>query len=161
MGTVLEGVRSREFAGKQRIFFGTFFGVFVPTVITMMGVFSYLHLGMLLGTVGFIKMLSILIFAGLITLLTTLSIISTASNAKVGSGGSYYLLSRCFGLEIGASIGLALYIAHTLMICLCILGFTESFSAFVPYISKQSLSLLVLAFLSVFAFVRWKCNTTK
>lgn len=140
-------------ANERNQGFGTFLGVFLPSLVTMIGSLLYLKLGWILGNVGIITSISVLIVGLIITLITALSIASTASNMKIKEGGSYFMLSRSFGIEIGASIGIALYIAHTIAICLCVLGFSQSIHPFFPDISVRTLSLFTLAFLTLLSIV--------
>jgi len=145
----MQAIYSKIFTtNKNSVKFGTFLGVFLPSLVTMIGSLLYIKLGWILGHVGFFKSISVLSVGLLITLITSLSISATASNMKIKEGGSYYMLSRSFGFEIGASIGLALYIAHTIAICLCILGFSHSISPLLPWISPKTISFLTLASLT-------------
>lgn len=153
MQTLLDAIFHKSHTHTEQAGFGTFLGVFMPAFVTMIGVFSYLHLGYLVGSMGLFKIVSLIIFGAMITFITALSIASIASNRDVRGGGTYYLLSRCFGLEIGASIGIALYIAHTLMICLCVLGFSESFAAYMPGIPSKVIAIGVVSLMSFLAFV--------
>ena len=124
-------------AGESRLDgIGTFLGVYLPSLFTMIGALLYLPFPAILGNFGIVKTVFVIIFCLILTLITALSLSSTASNMHVGEGGSYFMISRSFGLKTGAVMGLAVYIAHTLMACLCILGFTESISPFVPVLSK-------------------------
>lgn len=140
-------------AGEKSKGFGTFLGVFLPSLITMIGSLLYLKMGWIVGHVGIGKSIFVLFVGLIITLITALSIASTASNMKIKEGGTYFMLSRSFGIEIGASIGLALYIAHSISICLCILGFSESIQPFFPSLSVLTISLFTLAFLTILSLI--------
>ena len=94
--------------------FGTFAGVFVPNVLTILGVIMFLRTGWVVGQAGLTGALIILGIANLITFLTTLSLSAIATNTKVGGGGAYYLISRSLGLEIGGSIGVPLFLAQAI-----------------------------------------------
>jgi amino acid transporter len=106
--------------------FGTFQGVFTPSILTILGVIMFLRFGWVLGNVGLPLTLLIVTMATSITFLTGLSLSATATNMKVGSGGAYYLISRSLGLEIGAAIGLPLFLAQALGIAFYISGFAEA-----------------------------------
>lgn len=86
----------------------------------------FLRFGWVLGNVGLPLTLLIVTMATAITLLTGLSLSATATNMKVGSGGAYYIISRSLGLEVGAAIGLPLFLAQALGIAFYISGFAES-----------------------------------
>lgn len=138
---------------EKRLGFGTFLGVFLPSLITMIGSLLYLKLGWILGQVGLGRSILVLSVGLIITIITALSIASTASNMKIKEGGTYFMLSRSFGFEIGASIGIALYIAHVISICLCVLGFSESIQPMLPGISVRTIALFTLAFLTMLSLV--------
>ena len=52
---------------------GTFYGVFTPTLLTILGVIMYLRFGWLVGNLGLVKVIPIVLLANMITLITTLS----------------------------------------------------------------------------------------
>lgn len=66
--------------------FGTFGGVFIPNVLTILGVIMFLRTGWVVGNAGLKEALLILVVANSITLLTTLSLSAIATNTKVGGG---------------------------------------------------------------------------
>ncbi len=132
---------------------GTFLGVYLPSLFTMIGALLYLPLTSVLGDFGLFKTLLVLGFSLILTLITAFSLSATASNMHVGDGGSYFMISRSFGLKTGAVMGIALYIAHTLMACLCILGFSESIAHFFPRVSIQIIASTVLLFLALLSFI--------
>lgn len=118
-----------ETAEKQGYAFGTFKGVFTPSVLTIFGVIMYLRFGWVLGNVGLPGTLLIVTIATSITFLTGLSISAMATNMKVGVGGSYYIISRSLGLEAGVAIGLPLFFARAFGVAFYIAGFTEAVMA--------------------------------
>ena len=111
---------------KQGYAFGTFKGVYVPSVLTILGVIMYLRFGWVLGSVGLPSTLLIVTLATSITFLTGLSLSALATNMKVGGGGAYYIISRSLGLEAGAAIGLPLFFAQSFGIAFYIAGFSEA-----------------------------------
>ena len=68
---------------------GTFIGVFTPTLLTILGVIMYLRMGWLVGNIGLLYTLSIVVLANLVTLTTTLSFSSIATNRKIGIGSAH------------------------------------------------------------------------
>ncbi len=114
---------------KQGYAFGTFKGVYTPSVLTIFGVIMYLRFGWVLGNVGLAGTLLIVTIATAITFLTGLSISAMATNMKVGTGGAYYIISRSLGLEAGAAIGLPLFFARAFGVAFYIAGFTEALLA--------------------------------
>src|SRR5210317_1299195 len=100
--------------------FGTFEGVFTPSILTILGVIMYMRLGWVVGNAGLLGAIIIIILAHVIAVTTGLSVSSVATDKKIGAGGIYYVLSRSMGIPIGGSIGIALYI----------IGFAESFNGY-------------------------------
>ena len=113
--------------------FGTFAGVFTPSLLTILGVIMYMRLGWVVGNAGLIGAIVIIIIAHVISVTTGLSISSVATDKKIGAGGVYYVLSRSMGIPIGGSIGIALYVGTALSIALYLIGFAESFNDFFDF----------------------------
>jgi amino acid transporter len=110
--------------------FGTFAGVFTPSILTILGVIMYMRLGWVVGNAGLIGAISIILVAHIIAVTTGLSVSSVATDKKIGAGGIYYVLSRSMGIPIGGSIGIALYVGTAFSIALYLIGFSESFNAY-------------------------------
>ena len=105
--------------------FGTFEGVFTPTVLSIVGVIVFLRLGWVVGQVGLGEALLIITISNVITLCTGLSIASITTNLRVGAGGAYSIISKSFGLEAGGAVGIPLYISQAISVGFYITGFTE------------------------------------
>ncbi|GJM31528.1 MAG: hypothetical protein DHS20C18_05290 [Saprospiraceae bacterium] len=116
-------------AGAKK--FGTFGGVFTPSILTILGVIMYMRLGWVVGNAGLYGAIIIIIIAHVISVTTGLSISSIATDKKVGAGGVYYVLSRSLGLPIGGAIGVTLFAGTALSIALYLIGFAESFNAYI------------------------------
>ena len=112
-------------AGAKK--FGTFAGVYTPSVLTILGVIMYMRLGWVVGQAGLIAAIAIVLLAHIISITTSLSISSIATDKKIKTGGIYYILSRSLGLPMGGSIGITLFVGTALSIALYIVGFTENF----------------------------------
>jgi len=110
--------------------FGTFAGVFTPSILTILGVIMYMRLGWVVGNAGLLGAMVIIIIAHLIAVTTGLSVSSVATDKKIGAGGIYYVLSRSMGIPIGGSIGIALAVGTAFSIALYLVGFSESFNAY-------------------------------
>ena len=106
--------------------FGTWSGVFVPSLLTILGVIMYLRLGRVVGEAGLLGAIAIIMLAHAVSVPTSLSIASLASNRPVLGGGVYYIISRSLGLPVGGAIGLALFLATALGTSLYIIGFAET-----------------------------------
>ncbi|MFY0675636.1 MAG: amino acid permease, partial [Bacteroidia bacterium] len=131
--------------------FGTFGGVFIPSILTILGVIMYMRLPFIVGEAGLWLTLGIIVVAHIISITTGLSISSMATDKKVEAGGPYYIISRSLGLPIGGTLGLALFVGLSFSISLYLIGFSESYLPFMGYeVSIRnirivgSLALLVL-----------------
>ena len=62
--------------------FGTFAGVFTPSVLTILGVIMYMRLGWVVGQAGLIGTIIIILVAHIISISTGLSISSIATDKK-------------------------------------------------------------------------------
>jgi len=107
--------------------FGTFGGVFTPSILTILGVIMYMRLPMIAGEAGLFGTLGIILVAHLISITTGLSVSSIATDKKVKEGGTYYIISRSLGLPIGGTLGLALFVGLSFSVSLYLIGFAESF----------------------------------
>ncbi len=117
--------------GSQRLY-GTFAGVFTPTLLTIVGVIAYLRLGWVVGNAGLLGGLVIILLANAITLATGLSLSSIATNTRLGAGGPYAIISKSLGLEIGGSVGVPLYISQALAVSMYVFGFREGWTWVFP-----------------------------
>jgi len=138
-------------SGKGR--FGTFTGVFTPTVLTVLGLILFLRTGWVVGHAGLVGALLIIALANLISFFTGLSLSSVATNMHVGTGGTYYMISRTFGLEIGGAIGIPLYLSQAISVAFYIIGFTEAFTAVFPGFDPTILSTALALAFGFIAFV--------
>ena len=102
MKTADRGV-SRDSGGGYG--FGTFQGVFTPSILTIIGVVMYLRFGWMLGNVGLLTSLAIVTMGSAITFLTGLSISALATNMRMKGGGAYFMLSRSLGVEAAPRSG--------------------------------------------------------
>jgi len=133
--------------------FGTVKGVYIPSLLTILGVIMYLRTGWVLGQVGLMQTLLIVTLASAVTFITGLSIASLATNMQVRVGGAYYIISRSLGLEAGAAIGLPLFLAKALGIAFYIVGFSESITLLFPHLSEAVVGVATLAGLTLLAYV--------
>jgi amino acid transporter len=139
--------------------FGTFGGVFTPSILTIFGVIMYLRAGFCVGQSGVLGALVILALAELVTALTALSICAISTNTPVGGGGMYYMISRSLGPEFGGAIGLALFFAQALSAPFYVLGFTEAlvwtFPALAPHFLTISLTTAGVMFFITWVGAHW------
>nr|MBU1327887.1 amino acid permease [Candidatus Omnitrophota bacterium] len=136
--------------------FGTFEGVFTPTVLSILGVVMYLRLGWVVGQVGLAGALAIIVISNLITLCTGLSIASITTNIRIGAGGAYSIISKSLGLEIGGAIGIPLYLSQAISVAFYIAGFTECWVLIFPQHSFIFVSILTWFILLVVSYLSAK-----
>lgn len=105
--------------------YGTFGGVFTPTLLTILGVIMYLRTGWVVGNAGLAGGMLIIGLAFAITAATALSMSSITTNIRIGAGGAYSIISQSLGLEVGGSVGIPLYLSQTLAVTMYIFGFRE------------------------------------
>jgi amino acid transporter len=81
------------------------------------------------GTLGFWGVIGVILLGHLVTIPTALAISEIATNKRVEGGGEYFIISRSFGLNIGATIGFALFISQAISVAFYIIAFTEAFES--------------------------------
>ncbi len=102
--------------------FGTFTGVFTPSVLTILGVIMYMRLPWITGQGGLGTTIGIILLAHVISITTGLSVSSVATDKRVKAGGTYYIISRSLGLPIGGALGLALFAGLSFSVSLYVIG---------------------------------------
>lgn len=112
--------------------YGTFEGVFVPTLLTILGVILYLRTGWVVGNAGLGGAIVIILLGYAITGTTAMSIASIATNTTLGGGGAYAIISRSLGLEAGGAVGVPLYLSQTLAVALYVFGFRGGWEFIFP-----------------------------
>jgi potassium/chloride transporter 4/5/6 len=130
---------------------GTFLGVFTPTILTILGVILYLRFGWVIGQAGLLGTLAIVVVANAITFATSLSLSAVATNSRVGVGGAYYLISRSLGFELGAAIGLPLFLSQAFSVTLYAFGLAEALRFVWPELPLQPATLAIIGAVSLLA----------
>lgn len=133
--------------------FGAFAGVFTPTLLTILGVIMYLRLPWVVGNAGLLGALLIVGLAIGITLATGLSLSSIATNTRLGAGGPYAIVSRSLGYEVGASVGVPLYLSQALAVAMYIFGFREGWNWIYPTHPPLLVDLTVFLVVIAIAYV--------
>jgi amino acid transporter len=136
--------------------FGTFGGVFTPTLLTILGVIMYLRLGWVIGNAGLIETWLIITAAFLITSATALSMSSITTNIRIGSGGAYAIVSQALGLEVGGSLGIPRYLSQALAVTMYIFGFREGWMFIFPEHNTFLVDFIV--FLALFGIAYKSAN---
>lgn len=132
--------------------FGTFGGVFTPTLLTILGVIMYLRLGWVVGNAGLLGAWMIILLSYAITLCTALSMSSITTNIKIGAGGAYAIISQSLGLEVGGSLGIPRYISQGLAVTMYIFGFREGWLSIFPEHNAFLIDFTVFVILYAIAY---------
>jgi amino acid transporter len=128
---------------------GTFSGVYLPSVLQMLGVILFMRLGWITGYIGPWKMSLIILMSSTILFVTSLSLTSIVTNMRVGNGGSYYIISRSLGMEFGSAIGILLSVAQLTTIAVCVSGFAISLQEILPHYSLTTIELCTILALAI------------
>jgi len=121
---------------NQKANFGTL-PVFMTTISTILGAILFLRLGYAVGHTGFIGAIGIIALGHLVTIPTALGVAEIATNQKVLGGGAYYIISRSFGLNIGAAIGITLYLSQAISVAFYIIAFGAAFEPVINWLSES------------------------
>jgi amino acid transporter len=121
---------------KKSVGFGTG-PVFFTAIATILGAVLFLRFGYAVGTLGFFGVLLIILIGHAVTIPTALAISEISTNQKVEGGGEYFIISRSFGLNIGSTIGIALFFSQAISIAFYIIAFAEAFQPVFEWLSKS------------------------
>ena len=105
---------------------GAVAGVFVPCMLSIIGLVLFLRLGWSVGEAGVLGALSMIGVGTAMSLLTAFSLCALATNGKIRAGGAYYLISRSLGPEMGGAIGVCFFLANSVGISFYMQGFTDT-----------------------------------
>uniref|UniRef100_A0A4X2LE32 Solute carrier family 12 member 3 n=1 Tax=Vombatus ursinus TaxID=29139 RepID=A0A4X2LE32_VOMUR len=106
--------------------FGWVKGVMVRCMLNIWGVILYLRLPWITAQAGIVLTWVIILLSVTVTTITGLSISAISTNGKVKSGGTYFLISRSLGPELGGSIGLIFAFANAVAVAMHTVGFAET-----------------------------------
>ena len=143
---------------EQGYQFNTFSGVFLPSILTILGVVMFMRLGTIVGELGIAGALGILLFAESIAVATGLSISAISTNTPVQSGGPYFLISRALGPGFGSAIGLTYYVSQSLSVPFYILGFTEAMITVFPELKPFQLYVSMIPLVTLFGIAMIGAN---
>ena len=130
--------------------------VFFTAISSILGAILFLRLGYATGMLGFWGAVSIILLGHMITIPTALAISELATNTRVEGGGEYFIISRSFGLKLGSTIGVTLFLSQTISIAFYTIAFAESFQPFFQWwvgwagweLPRQAVSVPTLLILS-------------
>ncbi len=121
--------------------FGTL-PVFLTAISTILGAILFLRFGMAVGHIGFWGVILVILIGHTVTIPTALALSELATNRRVEGGGEYFVISRSFGLNIGATIGISLFFSQAISVAFYVIAFTEAFEPFFNFaLEKWNLEL--------------------
>lgn len=123
-------------SGEKRLF-GTA-PVFFTAICTILGAILFLRFGYAVGTLGIWGTLLLILIGHLVAIPTALSLSEISTNQKVKGGGEYFIISRSFGMNIGTTIGISLYLSQTISVAFYIIAFTEAFEPLFNWFSNKT-----------------------
>jgi len=136
--------------------YGTISGVFVPTLLTILGVILFLREGWVIGNAGLLGGWLIVSLAFSIVILTALSMSCITTNIRIKAGGAYSIISQSLGLEVGGSVGIPLYLSQSFAITMYIFGFREGWLYIFPGHMAILVDLATFTTLFIIAFLSAK-----
>jgi amino acid transporter len=111
--------------------------VFFTSISAILGAVLFLRLGYATGMLGFWGVIGIILLGHAITIPTALAISELATNTRVEGGGEYFIISRSFGLKIGSTIGITLFLSQAISIAFYTIAFAEAFQPFFDWFSNR------------------------
>ena len=135
----------------------------MTSISTILGAILFLRFGYAVGHQGFIGVIGIILLGHMVTVPTAMAVAEIATNQKVQGGGAYYIISRSFGLNIGAAIGITLFLSQAISTAFYVIAFSEAFDPLIrylhyafniPLIDKRWIGLISMSLLSVLILTR-------
>ncbi|XP_076771768.1 solute carrier family 12 member 3 isoform X3 [Arvicanthis niloticus] len=117
---------NNEKSPGEPVRFGWVKGVMIRCMLNIWGVILYLRLPWITAQAGIVLTWLIILLSVMVTSITGLSISAISTNGKVKSGGTYFLISRSLGPELGGSIGLIFAFANAVGVAMHTVGFAET-----------------------------------
>jgi amino acid transporter len=111
--------------------------VYFTAIATILGAILFLRFGFAVGTLGFWGVIGVVLLGHLVTIPTAMAISEIATNKRVEGGGEYFIVSRSFGMNIGATIGFALFLSQAISVAFYIIAFTEAFEFFFRWAQER------------------------
>ncbi|HXV63620.1 MAG TPA: amino acid permease [Vicinamibacteria bacterium] len=125
----------------------------MTSISTILGAILFLRFGYAVGNVGFLGTLLIIAVGHMVTIPTAMAISEIATNQRVEGGGEYFIISRSFGIIIGAAIGVALFLARAISVAFYVIAFGAAFEPLFSWLQTRGFALDDLRLVSVPAVV--------
>ncbi|CAK9014169.1 Solute carrier family 12 member 9 (Cation-chloride cotransporter-interacting protein 1) [Durusdinium trenchii] len=107
---------------------GTFWGVFVPCVSSIVGAVAFVRMSWAVGQAGWGGTLVMLGIGILVNLMTALSLAAISTNGQMKGGGAYFMISRSIGPEFGVAVGFVFALAQCIATSFAMVAFAETFA---------------------------------
>ena len=107
--------------------------VFLTAISTILGAILFLRFGYSIAHVGLINTLLIILIGHLVTIPAALAVAEIATNQKV-EVETYFMISRSFGLNIGGTIGITLFLSQAISVAFYIIAFTVSIRGLLTWV---------------------------
>lgn len=135
--------------------------VFLTAIATILGAILFLRFGYAVSNVGLLGTIAIIALGHLVTIPTAMAIAEIATNQRVAGGGAYHIISRSFGIVIGAAVGIALYLSQAISAAFYAIAFAESFRPLFARLGGRWAELdprfvSVPTTLAILALIGWK-----
>lgn len=128
-----------EKKSQNIIKFGWIKGVLIRCTLNIFGVMIFLRISWVVGQCGIGLATIVVILAGVVTMITTLSTSAICTNGDVKGGGAYFLISRSLGPEFGGAIGIVFAFANAVGAAMYVIGFAETLTTL---LKENGLSLI-------------------
>lgn len=124
-GPRLRGIRSREEQKANAL--GTFEGVFMPCVSSILGAVLFVRMSWAVGEAGFLGVMTMLAAGTFVNVMTALSLAAISTNGTMKGGGAYFMISRSIGPELGVSVGVIFMLSLAVSSAFSLIAFAETF----------------------------------
>jgi amino acid transporter len=114
-----------------------FTAVFLTSLCTILGAILFLRFGYAVSHASLLGTMGIIVLGHLVTIPTAMAVAEIATNRKVEGGGAYYIISRSFGINIGAATGVALYFSQAISVAFYIIAFAEAFTPVIDWVLSE------------------------
>lgn len=140
---------------------GTFLGVFLPIIVSLMSMTYWVRVGKLVGDCGVVYSLLIIWVSAIVSLILITTLSALGSNGEMDRGGIYFIMSRSIGPELGRCLTLFLDVSTCLGAAGVVVGFAETIiSMYEPkyFTGTQLNDIRLIAFAVMFCSIplyRW------